>query len=271
VALSTRTSTLLSSSLSSELSGGAVAVASTPLTIIAASKFICYLNSDLGVTDDGGGLCSSWADQSSVGNTFTTSGASRPVIAAGADGHTKLVGDGTKRLSRMSDAFSGLTAGMHPWWYCVANFTGTAAQLSCIFEVHATGTGDGIACYHDGGGSLESRARLAGQPFPDTATWAGFDPPNDGLTLYHGRVSDTGASSESKLYENNVLMAENGFFPGDGLAFTCNDARVLDSTGSEGFRGDYYLFILLNAALSASEETGLIAWFDSEYPTIGLP
>jgi chitodextrinase len=97
-------------------SGGGVSAASSPLAVTTEGDVtdlhgLCvWLRADLGVTQDGSGNVSAWADQSNIGNNAWVGGAPH-LIPDGLNGNPAMYLDGANDCFQFLNVMSGATVG----------------------------------------------------------------------------------------------------------------------------------------------------------------
>jgi hypothetical protein len=241
-----------------------------PLEIFTSDEIEAYWHADIGVTAGGDDRVTTWLDQTSNDNDLTGVSGQGPTVEACDDGHTCLRAVADARLMRASNNFVGFGIGTHPHVYVLGEFTGDDDDFGCWFEAGPAGEGspgDGFAAYASGDGSMNFRSLLGDEPFPDEATWGGFDPPDSAAHLYEFRVP-----TRSETYFDGSKVSSDGFFPDSaGLQLASDNISLFDSLGTELIGADVYFVLMLDEAPSAGELSALYAWIEYEYPSVSLP
>lgn len=223
-----------------------------------------WLRGDLGVTDDGGGDASAWADQSGNGNDFQqTTDADRPAIKAASanlGGQDALGFDGTEFLEEVTADQLATGAGV-PFDIVIVFYAGLLGSVNQVFS-NRSGLGAGVRL-QSAGGSFNA---IAENSSGTTANESG--PSNAAMDINFWRCSYDGADDIEAFVDgtgNGATTAANldaaGFASGLAWAIGGNPG------GGSAVVEVGEIIMTTGTAMNAGERASLAAYLDARYST----
>jgi hypothetical protein len=275
-----------------------LAAATAVMMLIAAQRapatpvttgLVLELRGGAGVTADGGNLVSTWADQSSAGNSVAqATAANQPLLVTGVTNGTQTFDvirfDGaTDVLSRTSGVANMPTSATGGMIFLVYRTSVSGATFQNVYGIGVGTDANRISTGLGVGTSWSTRTRTgtagaAGSTSSVSAAEAGGVPLAN--TFYAQAAvwdgSGGAASQLSKLLLPSgaiVTGADTGGFPAPAFTATQLNLGMLQTTPSAGttFQGDLAEMLVYNTALTTEQQAQVFDYLGTTYGIVPEP